>query len=74
MKAYAIQILPERCKGCGLCREVCAKDVLEASGRFNLQGYEYFRAARPEKCVGCARCLAACPDFSLELEELGEGL
>lgn len=71
MKKYSIQILPERCKGCGLCREVCTKDVLENAGALNRHGYEYFRAARAENCVGCRLCLMACPDFSLELAEAG---
>ena len=71
MKKYTIQILPERCKGCGLCGEVCAKGVPANSGRFNHHGYEYFEAVHPENCVGCRRCLMACPDFSIELAEAG---
>lgn len=69
MSGYTIQILSERCKGCGLCREVCSRNVPEASGRFNRHGYEYFTPAGD--CSGCRRCLAACPDFCIELIEAG---
>ncbi len=71
MPEFTIDIMPERCKGCGLCREVCGKDVLESSAAFNRHGYEYFRAARPERCVGCRLCLMACPDFSINLRPIG---
>lgn len=71
MKSFLVTVLPERCKGCGLCREMCPKGVLEPSGRFNRQGCEYFLAARSGECVGCRRCLMVCPDFSLELTETG---
>jgi Pyruvate/2-oxoacid:ferredoxin oxidoreductase delta subunit len=71
VKKYTVQILSERCKGCGLCREVCSRQVPENSGCFNRHGYEYFRAAQTEDCVGCRRCLMVCPDFSIELTETG---
>ena len=33
--AYEHTVDSERCKGCGLCVDVCPKDVLEISGRVN---------------------------------------
>ena len=68
-----IQVLVERCKGCGWCVEFCPRDVLEVSDEINSKGYHPPRAVRPEACVSCGLCELLCPEFAIYvLEEEGE--
>ncbi|MBN2706132.1 MAG: 4Fe-4S binding protein [Deltaproteobacteria bacterium] len=60
-----IEIDSERCKGCGLCVEVCPEAILEIGTGINLGGYQYVVAMRPEACVGCCRCAEMCPDVAI---------
>jgi len=64
---YIIDI--ERCKGCGLCIEVCPKNVLEFSRELNTKGYYPAYQARPEDCVFCATCCRMCPDVAITITE-----
>lgn len=53
----------ESCKGCGLCLEVCAPEVLRVSPKLNSMGYhpaEYIGA----NCTGCGVCFYVCPEPS----------
>ena len=62
----------ERCKGCGLCVEVCPKHVLEISGEINTKGYYPVYQARPENCVFCSTCCIMCPDVAITITEIAE--
>ncbi len=57
----------ERCKGCGLCTQVCPKHLLEVSAQINKQGYHVMALHSPEKCSGCALCAEMCPDMVIEV-------
>lgn len=46
------RIDPERCTGCGLCREHCRFDAVEPGLPFRI---------RPFACEGCGVCAAVCP-------------
>jgi NADH:ubiquinone oxidoreductase subunit F (NADH-binding)/(2Fe-2S) ferredoxin/Pyruvate/2-oxoacid:ferredoxin oxidoreductase delta subunit len=48
------RILPEKCKGCGLCAKECPTGAItgERKQPFNLNS---------EKCVKCGACVARCP-------------
>ena len=63
----------ERCKGCGLCVEVCPKGILRTAQQTNKNGY--FPAERAEDamgCVGCALCALICPDVAIEVMQEDE--
>lgn len=61
-KAY-IEIDPERCKGCGLCVNVCPQKIIKFSKEFNAKGYHPAQQIDPdEKCIGCGFCYMNCPD------------
>lgn len=59
----------ERCKGCGLCIEVCPKKIIrQSSERLNSKGYYPAEVVEMEKCIGCAFCAVICPDCVIEVE------
>lgn len=63
MSKGMVVIDEERCKGCGLCIEVCRTRVLQlAQDRFNQKGYRPVEVNGAEACTGCAACAVICPD------------
>ena len=63
MARGTVVINEDRCKGCGLCVNVCPVEILQlAEGRFNVKGYHPVELTDPEKCTGCAMCATVCPD------------
>ena len=70
--SYIHEIDVDRCKGCGLCVEVCPKNVLEISEKVNTLGYFPAYQARPEDCISCAICCTMCPDVAISINETAE--
>ena len=68
MKDIVIHILRDRCKGCGVCVEVCQTQVLAMSEEENAHGFNYPLAVAPEKCLLCGMCEMFCPDFVIWAE------
>ena len=64
--AGKIKINPERCKGCGLCIEVCPKNSITISSKTNNMGY-FFAKPCGDGCTGCAVCALICPDAAIEV-------
>lgn len=60
-----VNIIKERCKGCGYCIEFCPKEVLEFSKEFNQKGYHPPRVKKPDDCVNCHYCEIICPEFAI---------
>ncbi|HOO31836.1 MAG TPA: 4Fe-4S binding protein [Thermotogota bacterium] len=66
-KAY-IEIDTERCKGCGLCINVCPQKILSYAEEFNAKGYHPAEQVDPEeKCIGCGFCYMTCPDTCIKV-------
>ena len=59
----------DRCKGCGLCVDVCPKGVLEMSENVNTKGYFPAYQARPDDCIFCSICCIMCPDVAISITE-----
>ena len=58
-----LDIASERCKGCGLCIDVCAKHALALDESVvNDLGYHPVRLTDPALCTSCALCARICPD------------
>lgn len=58
-----LAIATERCKGCGLCVDVCPKHVLELEPiSVNALGYHPTRLTDAAACTSCALCARICPD------------
>lgn len=73
-----VHIIPERCRGCAICIEVCQCGVLEKPG-LEAEGQTPVPFVRDAAaCTGCGICQMLCPDFAIwvsfpENEEEGEG-
>jgi 2-oxoglutarate ferredoxin oxidoreductase subunit delta len=63
------RINAERCKGCGLCVEICPNKVLAISQNSNKMGY-FFAEPCGQGCTGCAMCALVCPDVAIEVYRL----
>ena len=60
----------DNCKGCGLCVDVCPKQVLAlAEEQINKKGHHPVVAENPEACIGCAFCATMCPDCIIKVEK-----
>ncbi|HEX2754946.1 MAG TPA: 4Fe-4S binding protein [Candidatus Limnocylindrales bacterium] len=58
-----LEIAVDRCKGCGLCVDVCPKHVLELDSTLvNPLGYHPVRLTDAAACTSCALCARICPD------------
>lgn len=59
----------ERCKGCGLCAQVCPKKIVEIQKqRRNEKGYYTAQCTDADKCISCAMCATMCPDCAIKVE------
>ncbi|MCM8758784.1 MAG: ferredoxin family protein [Candidatus Omnitrophica bacterium] len=65
-RRFSIKILKNRCKGCGLCVEICSQKSLRVSNLFNKMGY-HFVEFHGDKCIGCKKCAIICPDSAIEI-------
>ncbi len=56
----------ERCKGCGLCAEMCPKGCIVMSKESNKAGY-FPAVFKGQGCSGCAVCAVVCTDAAIEV-------
>ena len=60
----------DRCKGCGLCVEVCPKKIIFLDKKvLNAKGYHPATVTDMEQCIGCAMCALMCPDCAITVEK-----
>jgi 2-oxoglutarate ferredoxin oxidoreductase subunit delta len=64
--ACKIIIDTERCKGCGLCVEVCGKNCIVISTNSNKNGY-FPAVSNDTECTGCANCAVICSEAIIEV-------
>lgn len=61
-----ILVAVERCKGCGLCIDVCQPGALALDQGFvNAMGHHPVALVDPAACTSCAKCARMCPDAAL---------
>ena len=58
-----VEFNTERCKGCGLCTDVCPKKIIALEEeKMNSKGYHPAHITDQSKCIACAMCATMCPD------------
>jgi len=57
-------VVPEKCRGCGTCVEVCPAGALAL--------VEEKAKLDPERCLGCGECLAVCLQSAIDFDWLVE--
>ena len=62
-----INLIAERCKGCGFCIEFCPQHVLYQSTEINSKGYHTVSINNSGKCTGCDICSMVCPEFAISV-------
>jgi len=63
-----ILVALERCKGCGLCIDVCQPGALALDAfHVNAMGHHPVMLVNPEACTSCAKCARMCPDAALSV-------
>lgn len=63
-----LDIAADRCKGCGLCVDICPKHVLALDPVVvNPLGYHPVRLTDAASCTSCALCARICPDVIFEV-------
>ena len=56
------------CKGCGLCTDVCPKNILELdAATLNAKGYHPAHCIDQSQCIGYANCALMCPDVAIKV-------
>ena len=60
-----VMVDPERCKMCGLCIQVCPRDIL-------VEGSKIARTIEPDRCYYCGHCKAVCPENALHFPAVPE--
>ncbi len=63
VKKFEVIINKTWCKGCGLCVEVCPKQVLALNDRLKAE------TVHLESCIGCKQCDHICPDLAITVRE-----
>jgi len=62
-----IVINQSRCKGCGLCVDVCPRNLISVAKRMDEKGVYPASSSRPELCTGCRLCVTVCPDCAITI-------
>jgi len=62
-----IKLNTNRCKGCGLCVDVCPRGALRMSKDVNKAGHFCVQIEDTDKCTGCGFCFLMCPDVAISI-------
>ncbi len=63
-----ILVAGERCKGCGLCIDVCQPGALALdASHVNAMGHRPALLVHPDACTSCAKCARMCPDAAISV-------
>jgi len=55
----------KRCKGCGLCADVCPKHLIQEANELSVYGDRTYEFVGEDECTGCSFCALMCPDVAI---------
>ena len=64
-KLYSVHINKSYCKRCGICVNICPKEVLD----FDSAGFPV--VVNEDACINCKQCENHCPDFAIWVTDRG---
>ncbi|RLE95098.1 MAG: 2-oxoglutarate ferredoxin oxidoreductase subunit delta [Thermoprotei archaeon] len=67
---FEVHVIADRCKECGICIEVCPRQVLKMGNEINRYGYRYPIVVAEDRCIGCRNCEYHCPDFAIFVKKV----
>jgi len=59
---YESELLPEKCKGCGLCIKKCPTQAISSKGKYAI-------AINSKRCIGCGLCAATCKSGAIRMKQ-----
>lgn len=69
-KALGLQF--DRCKGCGICIEICPRKILAEGKKLNTRVQYPPELVEGGICTFCRECELICPDFAMYTLEVAE--
>lgn len=57
------------CKGCGLCIEICPKNVYDREVNVSAKGFREIIIKNPDACNQCMLCELLCPDLAITIQK-----
>jgi 2-oxoglutarate ferredoxin oxidoreductase subunit delta len=67
---FQVIVLPEFCKGCALCLEVCPTGALVRDVKPGRLGVQQVHVDPDVRCTGCSACAQICPDAAIEIHRV----
>ncbi len=64
-----IKLNQKWCKGCGLCIEICPKNIYDREPKVSTKGFREIVIKNPELCSQCMLCELLCPDLAITIEK-----
>ena len=64
-----IKIDEKYCQGCGICINVCPKNIFQLSNIRSERGYLMPEVVNEENCIECGLCEKLCPDMCIDIEK-----
>ncbi|QGU00589.1 2-oxoglutarate/2-oxoacid ferredoxin oxidoreductase, delta subunit [Candidatus Syntrophocurvum alkaliphilum] len=69
LEKAVFHIIPQYCKGCGLCKEKCPNDVLIWSDKLGVYGTPIVTPKDEDSCIACNICEQVCPDCAIVIKK-----
>ena len=72
MAKGVIEIIENRCTGCGFCEMSCKKECIEMTDKISSLGMPLPEFKNPEDCIACCICAIMCPHVAIDVYEFVE--